>query len=86
MSEPARGRPKEEMAGTGSGMSSRGISFASGDGKPGWVRNQLQNIFQPTDNKVGLFRGKILLLVQRKFISCWCTANVHTAVLHFSVT
>merc|ERR1719429_962696 len=30
------------MAGTGSGMSSRGISFASGDGKPGWVRNQRQ--------------------------------------------
>ena len=57
--------PKEEMApGTGSGMSSRGISFASGDGKPGWVRNQLQNIFQPTDNKLAmkLFGSKKALI------------------------
>ena len=60
--------PKEEMApGTGSGMSSRGISFASGDGKPGWVRNQLQNIFQPTDNKLAmkLFGSKKALIQER---------------------
>ena len=55
------------MAGTGSGMSSRGISFASGDGKPGWVRNQLQNIFQPTDNKLAmkLFGSKKALIQER---------------------
>ena len=53
--------------GTGSGMSSRGISFASGDGKPGWVRNQLQNIFQPTDNKLAmkLFGSKKALIQER---------------------
>ena len=74
MSEPARGRPKEEMAGTGSGMSSRGISFASGDGKPGWVRNQLQNIFQPTDNKVWAIQGANPAAPG---------ANDYTAALHF---
>ena len=66
-SKSAPAPKQEEMAGTGSGMSSRGISFASGDGKPGWVRNQLQNIFQPTDNKLAmkLFGSKKALIQER---------------------
>eukprot|EP00095_Tigriopus_kingsejongensis_P006455 snap_masked-scaffold384_size188899-processed-gene-0.13 protein:Tk06455 transcript:snap_masked-scaffold384_size188899-processed-gene-0.13-mRNA-1 annotation:"cyclic nucleotide and voltage-activated ion channel" len=61
------GTPKEEMAPpTASGSSSRAISVSS-DTKPGWVRNQLQNIFQPTDNKLAmkLFGSKKALIQER---------------------
>ncbi|XP_059081374.1 uncharacterized protein LOC131879150 isoform X3 [Tigriopus californicus] len=61
------GTPKEEMAPpTASGCSSRAISVSS-DTKPGWVRNQLQNIFQPTDNKLAmkLFGSKKALIQER---------------------
>ncbi len=39
----------------------------SGGPKPGWVRNQLQNIFQPTDNKLAmkLFGSKKALIQER---------------------
>ena len=35
--------------------------------RPGWVRNQLQNIFQPTDNKLAmkLFGSKKALIQER---------------------
>ncbi len=61
------GTPKEEMAPpTASQCSSRGISVSS-EAKPGWVRNQLQNIFQPTDNKLAmkLFGSKKALIQER---------------------
>ncbi len=61
------GTPKEEMAPpTLSQCSSRGISVSS-DTKPGWVRNQLQNMFQPTDNKLAmkLFGSKKALIQER---------------------
>jgi hypothetical protein len=59
------GTPKEELA-PPSGLSSRGFSIAS-ELKPGWVRNQLQNIFQPTDNKLAmkLFGSKKALIQER---------------------
>ena len=64
------GTPKEELA-PGSAASlgtdaSRAFSFSS-DSKPGWVRNQLQNIFQPTDNKLAmkLFGSKKALIQER---------------------
>ena len=62
------GTPKEEMAPPGaSGCSSRAISVSSESAKPGWVRNQLQNIFQPTDNKLAmkLFGSKKALIQER---------------------
>ena len=51
---------------TASQCSSRGISVSS-EAKPGWVRNQLQNIFQPTDNKLAmkLFGSKKALIQER---------------------
>lgn len=62
------GTPKEEMApASASGCSSRAISVSSESAKPGWVRNQLQNIFQPTDNKLAmkLFGSKKALIQER---------------------
>ena len=44
------------------------INFADANGsRPGWVRNQLQNIFQPTDNKLAmkLFGSKKALVQER---------------------
>ena len=41
--------------------------FYEAPNKPGWVRNQLQNIFQPTDNKLAmkLFGSKKALIQER---------------------
>jgi len=44
------------------------IDFPDANGsRPGWVRNQLQNIFQPTDNKLAmkLFGSKKALVQER---------------------
>lgn len=52
------GTPKEEI----------GVTFEDANGsRPGWVRNQLQNIFQPTDNKLAmkLFGSKKALIQER---------------------
>lgn len=66
------GTPKEEIVpgsacsvGTDS-VGGRTFSFSS-DSKPGWVKNQLQNIFQPTDNKLAmkLFGSKKALVQER---------------------
>ena len=48
-------------------MSSMCTSAAISAAKPGWVRNQLQNIFQPTDNKLAmkLFGSKKALIQER---------------------
>jgi hypothetical protein len=57
------GTPKEEMAPLGNS-----VAFADTDARrPGWVRNQLQNIFQPTDNKLAmkLFGSKKALVKER---------------------
>ena len=48
----------------------------SSESKPGWVRNQLQNIFAPTDNKLAmkLFGSKKALMkerVRQKAIGHW---------------
>uniref|UniRef100_T1JIT6 Ion transport N-terminal domain-containing protein n=1 Tax=Strigamia maritima TaxID=126957 RepID=T1JIT6_STRMM len=52
------GTPKEEL---GPGMSS------SSESKPSFIRNQLQNLFQPTDNKLAmkLFGSKKNLMKER---------------------
>ena len=40
---------------------------AAADSKPGWVRNHLQSMFQPTDNKLAmkLFGSKKALIQER---------------------
>lgn len=55
------GTPKEEMGPNAAGFDDADAS------KPGWVRNQLQNIFQPTDNKLAmkLFGSKKALIQER---------------------
>ena len=54
------GTPKEEIG--------PNAHFEDANGsRPGWVRNQLQNIFQPTDNKLAmkLFGSKKALVQER---------------------
>ena len=55
------GTPKEEI-----GPNST-FDDGNGSSRPGWVRNQLQNIFQPTDNKLAmkLFGSKKALIQER---------------------
>ena len=58
------GTPKEEIGPNGA----QTTHFPDANGsRPGWVRNQLQNIFQPTDNKLAmkLFGSKKALVQER---------------------
>lgn len=58
------GTPKEEIGPNGA----QTTHFVDANGsRPGWVRNQLQNIFQPTDNKLAmkLFGSKKALVQER---------------------
>ena len=65
------GTPKEEV-----GTVNTSRNSVSSESKPGWVRNQLQNIFAPTDNKLAmkLFGSKKALMkerVRQKAIGHW---------------
>lgn len=65
------GTPKEEL-----GPINTSRTSVSSESKPGWVRNQLQNIFAPTDNKLAmkLFGSKKALMkerVRQKAIGHW---------------
>ena len=58
------GTPKEEI---GPFANFDHSNLQSASNRPGWVRNQLQNIFQPTDNKLAmkLFGSKKALVQER---------------------
>ena len=63
-------QPDEPASGNGNGLPTNDdeeYDQAAVDSKPGWVRNHLQSMFQPTDNKLAmkLFGSKKALIQER---------------------
>jgi hyperpolarization activated cyclic nucleotide-gated potassium channel 2 len=62
------GTPKDEgMTASMTNLERSGSHSAAAESKPSFLRNQLQNLFQPTDNKLAmkLFGSKKALMKER---------------------